>query len=82
VGEDEQTRLRGAPLISVVKITDFGDCEDRPRACSGHRSMIGRVFLEPEVRASPMVVPDVRHEDAAQMRLVENDHVVEVLAAD
>jgi hypothetical protein len=40
------------------------------------------VFLEPEVRSSPMVVPDIGHEDAAQMRFVDDDHVIETLASE
>ena len=44
--------------------------------------MIWRVFLEPEVRSAPMIVPPVRLEDAPEMRLVDDDHVIETLSSD
>jgi len=44
--------------------------------------VIWRVFLEAEVRSSPMVVPAVGREDAPEVRLVDDDHVVETLSPD
>src|SRR5688572_28335230 len=75
-------RLRRAPLIPVVEPTDFRNRDDRPGRCSRNRSAIRRVFLQTEVRAGPMVVMDVAREDAPEMRLVENDHVIETFTAD
>ena len=44
--------------------------------------MIGGVFLEPEVRSGPMVVLEVGCEDATEMCLADDDHVIEALASD
>lgn len=65
-----------------METTDFGDRDDRRYGPSGHRSVIRGVFLEPEVRSGPMVVLDVGREDATEMRLVDDDHVIETLASD
>ena len=81
-GAISQPHLRRAPLISVVKATDFGDRDDRRGGCSGQRSVIGRIFLEPEVRSGAMVTPDVGSQDAPEMRLVDDDHVIETFASD
>jgi hypothetical protein len=40
----------------------------------------GASFPESKVRASSMIVRAVAREDAPQMRLVENDHVIETLS--
>lgn len=44
--------------------------------------MIWRVFLEPEVRSTPMIVPAVRREDTPEMRFVHDDDVIETLSSD
>ena len=73
--------LRRAPLVSVVEATDFWDCHDRPGGCSRNQSVIWSVFVEPEVRSSPVVVLDVGREDAPKMSLVDDDHVIETFAS-
>jgi hypothetical protein len=75
-------RLRCAPLIAVMETTDFGDRDDRPGGCSGGRSVIGGVFLDAEVRSTPMIVPAVGRENAPEMRLVDDDHVIETRSSD
>jgi hypothetical protein len=68
------TRLGCAPLISVMETTDFRNREDWPGRYCGSWTMIGGVFEQPQVRS--------RREDAPEMRLVDDDHVVETLAPD
>jgi hypothetical protein len=60
-----------------METTDFGERDDRPTGCSANRSVIRAVFLEAEVGASAVVVEDVGGEDAPEMRLVQDDHVIE-----
>lgn len=43
--------------------------------------MIGRVLLEAEMRSTPMIVLPVGIEHAPQVRLVEDDDVIEALAS-
>ena len=64
-----------------METTDFGDRDDRPTGGSRDRSVIWRVFLEAKVRSAPMIVPPVRLEDAPEMRLVDDDHVIETLSS-
>ena len=75
-------RLRRAPLIAMMEATDFGDRDDRPGGDPSDRSVIWRVLLEPEVRSTPMIVPTVAREDASEMRLVDDDYVIETLSSD
>ena len=42
--------------------------------------MIGCVFIEAEMRATAMVIAEVRRQKAAQVRGVQNDQVIEALA--
>jgi hypothetical protein len=65
-----------------METTDFRDRDDWSGRYSAGWTMIRRVFLEAEMRSGPMVVPDVRGEDAPKMRLVDDDDVVETLASD
>ena len=74
--------LRGAALVSVMKTTDLGNCNDGSARHCGCLSMIGRVFVEAEVGTRSMVVIDVRLEDAPKVRLVQDDHVIETLSPD
>jgi hypothetical protein len=65
-----------------METTDLGDRNDPPGGSFRDRSAIGRVFLEAQVRSTPMIVPAVRREDAPKMRLVDDDHVIETLSSD
>jgi hypothetical protein len=41
-----------------------------------------RVFLKTEMGSAPMIIPAVRREKAPEMRLVDDDHVIETLPPD
>ena len=75
-------RLRCAPLVPVMKTPDFGNRHDRPSGYLRDRSMIWRILREAKVRATSMIVLAVDRQDAAQMRRVENDHVIQTLSTD
>jgi hypothetical protein len=60
-------RLGRPPLISVAQTADFGNCDDLPGGGCGDRSVVRSVFVEPEVRARPMVIAEIRTKDATQM---------------
>jgi hypothetical protein len=79
---EDRRRLRCAPFIAVMETTDFGDRDDRSGACSRDRSVIWRVFLKAEMRSAPMIILAVELEDAPEMRLVDDDHVIETLSSD
>jgi hypothetical protein len=66
----------------MMKTANFGDRDDLSGGRSTGRSVIWRVLLETEVRPTPMVVPNVGRQDAPEMLLVEDDHVIEALSSD
>jgi hypothetical protein len=45
------------------------------------RPAVRGVFAQAEMRAAPMVVGEIRAKHAAEMPVVEDDHVVQTLAA-
>jgi hypothetical protein len=65
-----------------METTDFRDRDDWPGGCFRGQSVIWRVFLEPEVRSTPMIVPAVRREDTPEMRFVHDNDVIETLSSD
>src|SRR6266849_5488660 len=70
------------PRFSSTLPTDFRNRHDPSGGDFRHRSMIWRVLRESKVRAASMIVLTVGREDAPQMRLVENDHVIQTFSAD
>jgi len=66
----------------MMETTDFGDRDDWAGGCSGDWPVIQCVLLQVEVCSAPMIVPAVDVEDASQMRLVNDDHVIETLSSD
>ena len=75
-------RLCRAPLVTMMKTANFGYRDDLSGGRSTGRSVIWRVLLETEVRPTPMVVLNVGRQDAPEMLLVEDDHVIEALSSD
>ena len=75
-------KLSCAPLVAMMETADFGDRDDEPDRWSGDQPVIWCVFLKPKVRSAPMIVPAVGREDAPEMRLVDDDHVIETLSSD
>ena len=73
-------RLRCAPLITMMETS--GIATIGPVDVQRDRSVIWRVLLEAEVRSTPMIVLAVCREDAPEMRLVHDDHVIETLSPD
>src|SRR5438105_351800 len=75
-----RSRLCRATFVPVVEAADFGQRHDAGDRTVGRRPTIRRVFLETEMRAAAMVVAEVRRQDAAQMRGVQDDQLIETLA--
>ena len=75
-------RLRGLPFVAVMKAADFWNRDDRPSGRDRDGPGIRRILLESQMRATSMIVPAVEREDALQMRLVEDDHVIQAFATD
>jgi hypothetical protein len=65
-----------------MQATNFGDRDDRTELRRFDRPSIGSIFLEREVRAGPVIVREIRREDASKVTLAENDDMVQALAPD
>ena len=75
-----RTRSGGLPFVAVVQTADFGSHHDAASRLDGafHRS----ILVEREVRARSLVVRHVGPKDPTKMPLIEDDDVVQALAAD
>jgi hypothetical protein len=65
-----------------MQAANFGDRDDRTELRRFDRPSIGSIFLEREVRAGPVIVREIRREDASKVTLAENDDMVQALAPD
>ena len=65
----------------MMQATDFGNLHDSARRGELDGPDIRRILVEREMRASPVIVREVRGQDASQMPLAENDSMVEALAS-
>src|SRR6266849_4947614 len=78
----EEEGLRRSADVAVVQATDFGKLHDLP--CHGEldRPEVGRVLVQREMRTRLMVVGEVSGQDAAEVLLAEDEHVIQALAPD
>ena len=64
----------------MMQATDFRDGDDSSDAAMLNRAGVGTILVERKMRASALVIIDVRGQDAAQMALVEDHDVIQTLA--
>ena len=72
---------RGAPLIPVMEATDLGDGDDVTNFRRLTRPGMRRILGQRQMGPCSMIVRDVSGQHAAQMRLAEDDDMIETLAA-
>src|SRR5262245_58110153 len=75
-------RLGRAPFVAMVQATDLRERDEFAGRGWMYRSALGTILAEREVRSRLVVIPKVRRQDAAQVTLIEDDDVIETLAAD
>ena len=63
----------------MVQAADFGKLHDLARRGELDRPDIWSVLVEREMGARPVVVSEVAGQDAAEVSLVENEHVIQAL---
>jgi hypothetical protein len=68
--------------MAVMEPADLRYHNDGSSGYSRDRSVIWRVFLEAKMRSAPMIILTVGSQDAPEMRLVQDDHVIEALSSD
>ena len=66
----------------MMEAADHRRLDDSAFVESLHRSWLRGVLLQGEVGAGPVVVDEVRAQQAAQMGFVQHHNVVEALAAE
>src|SRR6266566_2142184 len=81
-GRPAGVELRRAPKVAVMQATNFGNWDDRAERRWLDRPSVGCILVERQVSASPVIVREVRGEDASQVPLAENDDMVQTLAPD
>jgi hypothetical protein len=74
--------LRGLADVAMVQATDFGKLHDLPRGWKLDRPEVRRVLVEGEVGARLMVIGEVAGQDAAEVALAEDEHVIQALTPD
>ena len=66
----------------MVETTEEGQGDEAAVRRRLDCARLGRILLEGEVSARPVVVPEVSSETRTKVSLVQDDHVVEKLTAD
>jgi hypothetical protein len=70
-----------ASLVTVVQAADFRERDRAAFVRSLHAAWRRRVFRQGEMGPRSVIVENISGERAPQMRLIEDDHVIEALAA-
>jgi len=65
----------------MMQAADLRDGDYLPNPARRDRARVRTILVEREMSATALVVGDVRGQDAAQMTLVENQDVIQTLAA-
>ena len=71
----------GETFVAMMQATDLRHGDDSSGPGWLDRARDRAIFIEGKMRAGSMVVVDVRRQDAAQMALVEDHNVIQVLTA-
>ena len=66
----------------MVEAADFGNRDDPAEFRPLDWPAVGRVLVERQVRARPVVVREVASQGAAQVLFAEDDDVIQALAPD
>jgi hypothetical protein len=74
--------LRSLTDVAMVQAADFGKRHDLTRRGELDRPEVWSVLVEREMGAGMVVVAEVSGQDAAEVSLAEDEHVVQTLAPD
>jgi hypothetical protein len=78
----EDAELGSLTDVAMVQAADFAELHDVPRRWQLDWPGIRRILVEREVSARLMVVAEVAGQDATEVSLAEDEHVVQALAPD
>ena len=65
-----------------MQTADFREGDDLARGRCADRARLRAILGEGQMRSASVIVSETDREDAAQLGFIENDHVIETLAAD
>ena len=82
VEETEDAELRSLTDVAMVQAADFRKLHDPPRGGKLDRPEVGCVLVEREMGTRLMVVGEIAGQDAAEVSLAEDEHVIQALPAD
>jgi hypothetical protein len=82
VRNEDGAGLRREADVAMMEPTDFGTLDDRPRGGELGRADVGRILVEREMRASPVIVGEVADEDAAEVPFAQDEDVIQALTSD
>jgi len=68
--------------VAVVEAANFRKLHDLARRGELDRSEVWSVLVEREMGTRPVVVSEVVGQDAAEVSLAKNEHVIQALAPD
>jgi hypothetical protein len=66
----------------MMQATDFGNLHDPARPGELDGPDVRCILVEREMRASPVIVVEIAGQDAAQVPLTEDEHMIQTLAPD
>src|SRR6266446_2209370 len=66
----------------MMQAADFRDGDDRARGRRAYRAGLRAILVERQMRSASVIVLEIGRQDAAQVGFIENDDVIETLAAD
>src|ERR1700681_2612422 len=81
-GPNKWSKLCRATLISVVESADFRKLHHFSEFWRLYPPRDGRVFLQGKMRACFLIVFEISLQDAMQTGFIQNDDVIQTLAAD
>jgi len=82
-GLEEPVRRSGRPaFVAMMESGDFGQLDDLTHRRWLDVSRVGSIFVQGEVGPRALVVSEVGTQDAAEVCLAKDDHVIEALAPD
>ena len=75
-------RLGREPFVAVVQATDLGERDNLAGSGQVYGAALGTILVKREMRSHLVVIVKVRRQHAPQVTLIEDDDVIETLAAD
>jgi hypothetical protein len=77
----EDAELRSTTEVAIVQAADFGKLHDLPRRGQFDGPSVWCILVEREMGTCPMVAGEIAGQDAAEVSLAEDEHVIQAKRA-